>query len=252
MADRSTCILYLDDYHAGDVLFLQSLARGLARRSTSVSPVVVHGSGEHAERLLESKGIFRERRGGVLAVENVEEYGMVERAARHLNQKLVSILTEAVVASVGVMGDQRRMFVVKNGHIEASGAAWIGELLEHGIVPVVSAFARDEAAGTTGEIPMADAVTALARAHQPALPTIVFFTSTNLPGIMRHGERLETIDADAPAFSKSVVDISAVEHILATGAAEVLLTNTTRFGDAEGPTGTRIILPQQSSDRRKS
>lgn len=231
--------LYLDDYHAGDVHFLQSLARALAKMDARPAPILVHGSGEHAERMLEANGIFRQREGGVIQIESAAEHALVERSMRRLNQKLVALLTDAVVSSVGVVGTQRRTLVVKDGAINGAGGAWLGALTAQGVVPAVAALARDEASGRTGEIPVADAVAALAGSTRDTSPKIVFFTKTNLPGIMEDGRTVEHIESGHPKIDGAVPDPSGLRRVLEHGLP-VLLTNTTRFAEAGGPVGTHI------------
>lgn len=233
-------ILYLDDYHASDPLFLQSLGRALARQVWQQGPIVVHGSGEAGERMLEASGIFRERRNGVLAVQSAQEAALVEQGIRRLNQKIVEIFTDAIVSTVGILGTQRRALVVlEDGSLRTDGT-WIHRLAEKGIVTVLGAFAQREADDATGEIPVWDAVEALARSFAGATPEIVFFTSTNLPGVMRGGAPIPELDATDGLLDSSVGDKAAMQRISRAGFS-VLLTNTTRFADPGGPIGTKIV-----------
>ena len=238
MEQPTVYILYLDDYHAGDVHFLQSLARGLARRTKRPAPAIVHGSGEHAERLLEANGIFRRREHGILQIETQEEHGLVERAARQLNQKLVGLLSDAVVSSVGVFGTQRRALVVQGETVVALGTEWMLGIMQQGIVPVLASFGRHEGAGTVGEIPTADAVIALGRALEGNVEVVVF-TTTNLPGIMAEGRTLSEIGLDHPAIERAVPADADLMPIIDAGLP-IFLTNTTRFADSGGAVGTRI------------
>lgn len=243
MEQPAAYVIYLDDYHAGDVHFLQSLARGLARRAQRPAPAIVHGSGEHAERLLEANGIFRRREHGVLQIESREEHTLVERATRQLNQKLVAILSDAVVSSVGVFGTQRRALVVRGSTVEATSAPWMMQIMEQGIVPVLAAYGRDEQAGTVGEVPIADAVVALAQAIERHVEVVVF-TVTNLPGIMAEGHPVPSVEHGHPGIEKAVskdVDLDRLRDVGLT----ILLTNTTRFADSSGPVGTRVAATRE-------
>lgn len=238
MTEEPFYILFLDAYHAGDVLFLQSLSRAMARRAWSPAPIVVHGSGEHAERLLESHGIFRSRSGGVLQIESAREHALVERALRSLNRKIVAILTDAVVASVGVIGAQRNVFAVDGEELRAPGASRVQEIAAQGVVPVVAANARHEGTEATGEPALTQAVDALARALQRARQVeIVLFTTTNLPGVMHGGS--PKAEAEIEELRGCVADPEALAALVESGR-RVLVTNSNRLSDPEGPVGSRI------------
>lgn len=239
MEQKRNHILYLDDYHAGDVLFLQSLAQALAKVKMRPVPIVVHGSAEAAERLLEAKGIFRRREAGVIPVESIEEHRIVEQAARRLNQHIVAVLNDAVVATVGVFGTQRGTLLVRNGQLTADRGAWVKRLAEQGIVPVLAAFARDESSGRIGEVPLPDAVCAVAKLLGKNEVEVVFFTKTNLPGVMGGGKPLKQIDLGHSKLQRAVSDQDGLERVLENGLS-VLLTNTTRLADPGGPVGTTI------------
>lgn len=254
MAEKTIYLLVLDDYHGGDVLFLQGLCRALSRRSWMPAPVIVHGSGEHAEHLLESQGIFRSRFGGVLAIESPREHALVERALRTLNRKITALLTDAVVSSVGVVGAQRSVFEVRDGRLQASGAEWLADVAARGVVSVVGASARDPSSEATGEVALSTAVVTLGRrfaeiAGSPdrASPVeVVFFTKTNLPGVMRGGAPRETVDVADPVLEESVSDRESLAHVVAAGLP-VLLTNSNRLVDAHGPAGSRIVSDTPAS-----
>lgn len=239
MEQKSKQILYLDDYHAGDVLFLQSIAQALAKFTRRPVPVVVHGSAEAAERLLEAKGIFRRREAGIIPVESVEEHRIVEQAARRLNQHIVAILNEAVVATVGVFGTQRGTLLVRNGEVTAAGGVWVRELADQGIVPVLAAFARDESSARIGEVPLPDAVSAVAKLLGRNDVEVVFFTKTNLPGVMDAGKPVRQVGLKHSMLQSAVPDQDGLQRVLATGLS-VLLTNTTRLAEPGGPVGTKI------------
>lgn len=242
MTQSTFRILYLDDYHAGDVLFLQTLARALGRWNARPAPVLVHGSGEAAERALESKGIFRTREGGLLPVESPEEHRLVNQAGKLLNQHILAVLNDAVVSAVGVVGTQRRTLMVEDGRVAASGAEWILAMVRQGVVPVLAAFAREARSGATGEVPIADAVAALAAMFGVDDTEIVFFTRTNLPGIMEGGRPRPRIEASDPRLDEAVPDLDGLKRLRAMGLP-VLLTNTTRLADRGGPIGTAITDP---------
>lgn len=236
VVEHDVNLLYLDDYHAGDVLFVQSLARSLARM-TGRRIVLVHGAGEHAERALEAEGIFRKREGGVLPVESAAEHALVERALRHVNRKITSVLTDAVVPAIAVMGSERGLFRIHEDKLTAENIGWLEALVLQGVIPVLAAYAVESESGRTGEVPIYNAIHALAQAFSRSTRTVAF-TKTNLPGIMKGGSPEEegTIDEIDAGI---VADIEGVRYLVSESQS-VLLTNTTRLSDSDGPTGTRI------------
>jgi acetylglutamate kinase len=239
MAFETLYLLYLDDFHAGDPLFLHSLSRGLSRPGTA-GRIVIHGSGEEAQRALESEGIFRMRSQGIIPVESAVEHALVERAIRRLNQKIVGILTEGVVSAVGVMGTQRRLLVVRGGLLEAGDTTWLLQVVEQGVVPVVAAYAAEADTDRTGEVFLAEAVAALASGIPNVGVEVVFFTKTNLPGIMRGGEPIREMELRKVDLPNIVLDADGLNAVAERGH-RILITNTTRFADPSGPVGTRLV-----------
>lgn len=236
MTDQELDVLYLDDYHAGDVLFIQSLARSLARLKERRA-VLVHGAGEHAERALEAAGIFHKRTNGVIPVESAAEHALVERALRHVNQKITGALTDAVVPAVSVIGSERGLFISRGGQLQALNVAWLETLAQKAIVPVVGVFAIEEGSGRTGEVPLHLAIEAISRSFQAKTRTVVF-TKTNLPGVMKGATPEPAVGTDR-IDERIVADVPGVKYLVSRGIS-VLLTNTTRLSDKNGPIGTRI------------
>lgn len=238
MTNTDLTLVYLDDYHAGDALFVQSLGRSLARmRRRQV--VMVHGSGEHAQRALEAEGIFRERENGLLPVETPEEHALVERALRYANRRITGVFTDAVVPAVGIIGTERGLFRIRDGVIRVENVGWIEALARQGVVPVVAAFAEDVSSGRTGEVPVYRAIEALAAAFESTARAVVF-TKTNLPGIMK-GSTPEAV-ATADSLDDAIVEDTDAVSYLASIHLPILLTNTTRLSDEGGPIGTRIQI----------
>lgn len=239
MAEQ-THLLYLDRYHMGDPLFLQSLARGLARSQGRLAPCLLfHGSDERAERLLEGEGLFPERRQGVLAVHSVEEAVLVERAIRTSNQKLVALLTDALVSAVGLHGTDRNLLRRSDDALETTGLEWVLDLGRKGVVPVVSSLLQDHASGQVREVALVEAVEAVATSIGRAEATIVFFTTTNLPGVMDGQTPRPLVTLDDLDGMEVLPDAEAVGRLSSAGF-NVLLTNTTRLADPGGPVGTRV------------
>lgn len=239
MAKDAYRILYLDDYHASDPHFLQSLGQALARWPRTPAPIVVHGSAEIAERWLEGRGVLKRREQGIVPVGNPEEHQLVERAGRHLNQHIAAIFNEAAVSTVAVFGTQRSTLIVEKSRISARNGEWIVRLANQGVVPVLAAFAREESTGKTGEVALWDAVEAIADLVDRSRTEVVFFSKTNLPGIMEAGEPMGEVDVTHPKLRSVLPDQHGLERILAADLS-VLLTNSTRLADPAGPVGTKV------------
>lgn len=131
-------VLYLDRYHLGDLLFLTGFAREV--RMLGAPAVLVHGSGEAAERALEAEGRFLERRGGLLVAEAPEERAAVARAARELNRRIAHALNDAGVPAVRLEAHGRGLLRASGEGVEAGNAGWLGPLVRQGAVPVVASL----------------------------------------------------------------------------------------------------------------
>lgn len=158
-------LLCIDDYHLADPLFIDELGRELSSHRQELPPLLlIHGSGEAAERALEGQGLFRERAGGVLQVASAQEAAVVDRAAREANQRLVDRLTDAVLPAVSIPGDARGLLVHDGPGVRVGDVHWIRQLVAQEALPVVSALARDPVSGGSREVALGAAMTALARA----------------------------------------------------------------------------------------
>jgi acetylglutamate kinase len=169
----------MDRYHMGDFLFLQALARALARRSAGPPALLCHGSGEIVERLLEGRGLVPHRAGGRLVTDDAAEAVLFDRGMRETARKLTGILTDAVISAVAVSGADRALLAAgEDGSVRVGGVGWLRDLMSEGVVPVVAATAR--VAGVTAELPMAPTLAALAEALG-AVGVAFFSTGGRLP-----------------------------------------------------------------------
>ncbi|WP_420457454.1 hypothetical protein [Rubrivirga sp.] len=137
-------VVYLDPYFLGDPLFVPGLARDVAARGTGL--VLIHGSGERGERALESLGRMPTAADGVWRVDDAEGRAAVERATRDLNREVVHELNEAGVSAIRVMGADRGLLKVADGHVVAGRTGWLGDLVGQGVVAVVASLAAGEGA----------------------------------------------------------------------------------------------------------
>lgn len=211
--------VYLDPYFLGDPLFVPGLARDVAARGTGL--VLVHGSGERGERALESLGRMPERQDGVWRTSDAEERDAVERAARVLNREIVHELNEAGVSAIRVIGADRGLLKLDHDRIVAGRTAWLGDLLQSGVVAVVASLA----AGEDGLIEIDPARSAGVLAAALAVPAAVLTTAS-----VDDGGTLEDLEARLP-------DASAVRRIGAPGG-EIRAGLRATLRDPSGPTAT--------------
>ena len=162
----STLLVFLDRYHLGDPLFLSSFARDV---KAHVGPLIlVHGSGEEAERVLEARGFLtKEERSGPVARQ------LVERAIRDLNRRIVHELNDAAVPAVGVFGVDRALLQRSGrGDIEAGKVDWLVALARQGGIPVLGGLVRMSANEFTEADP-AQVLVALSQAVEAVVTTVV-------------------------------------------------------------------------------
>lgn len=137
-------LIYLDRYHLGDPLFLRGLAHRLgSAEAAGLGALLVHGSGDEAEQVLEAEGAEVVRRGGILADLDSEHAMLVERAVRQTNKRVVATLTEFGVAAVSVQGSDRGVVQIdESGGVRLGPTDWLFALARQRVVPVVSALTK--------------------------------------------------------------------------------------------------------------
>lgn len=228
-------LLFLDDYHLGDPLFVGRLAQLMGRRAGRPPCLVVHGGGEAAERALEAQGLVPGRRGGVVVAETAEQAALAERAVRRLNQKIVGTLTDEGVPAVGLQAADRGLLRrAEGGAVEAGRTAWLQALVRQGAVPVVSPLVGG-AGGVLREVPAAAVAEALARSFGAEPPTLVFFTRHDRPGLPG---RAAAPLAEVPP--ESLAAPAAVKSALESGLTAWLTSPAGLFG-ADEPLRTRLV-----------
>lgn len=235
-------LVALDHHRLDDPLFLQSLAQHIQKALPHAPTcILVHGSGEKLDRTLEAQGVFVERTdAGVLPPETPEQAQLVERAVRETNQAIVGTLTDEVVPAVGIQGVDRGLLQTgADGALTTGRLGWLEALLKQHVLPVVSALAPQKGTRHAQEVPVADAVLALAEGLADAFtchPTA--FTTTGRPGVMdatgtRSEAGLDAVSAD------TVPERGLVQRALDRGFTP-LVTSPGGLFDPSGPSGTRI------------
>ena len=167
-------ILYLDDDQVGDRLFQRALATQYLRRSAAVSLVIIHGAGEPAERLLESRGFVPEWSSGALRPASESEQELVERAAREAGRRIAGALTDAGISAVAVSASDRNLLSTdEDGRVRAARAHWLLELVQLDVVPVIALLGRVPETNAIRELDVASAILALADALDPEASSVV-------------------------------------------------------------------------------
>lgn len=236
-------LLYIDAYHLEDLLFVESLARAVANAgSDRPRCMLVHGSGELAERLFEAQGLFPDRsEEGLWRVETATECALVERAARETNRKLVGALTDALVAAVGVHGGDRDLLRMDaGGDVEGGTMHWVGTLLSQEVLPVVSTLVHEPDTSHDCEVAGHDALAALAEGLAEYRVVSVFFVRGNQPGLVLGNAVLPDVGAGELASHTEALPEPALVGLTAEKGLPVLLTSVAAFFHEQGVRGTWV------------
>ena len=202
-------ILYLDEAHAGDRLFLDSLSRTLKDVQRASSRIMIVHGGESQAHM------------------------------RSLNKLLVAELTDEVVSAVGIQGSDRRLLQInERGEVNVNGRGWLETLIKQGVVPVVSSVGTAE---SRPQVLSPDAViSALAVALGDLRPVAVAFTATNRPGAAASDSGAASEHLPPDRIPDEAYAERDMLRRLADAGLEVILTNLPSLRDGEVPEGTRI------------
>ncbi len=249
-------ILVIDDYHLSDGLFIRHLGGRIAEAGREAGPMVIlHGSGEAAERALEAEGVVLPlgRKDGLLPMETDAQRRIVVGAARASNRQLAAALTDAKVPAVALSGSDRRiLYMDAAGRLVASPSPWLAQLARRGAVPVISSVA-DLGTGEGREVHPLDAAVALggvagspfqqaaaqqAAAHQGREPSVALCLFP-LPGTLEGLEDAPTLTLDTltERLRQPLGALRrAVESLL-----EVQVTDAAGAVFPQNPRGPRVI-----------
>lgn len=232
-------ILYLDDYHQADTLFLRGLAGQV--REGGIPTMIVHGGGEAAERHLEANGYFPERTpDGQWQHLSAEEHALVEQATRMANRSLTALFNDHVVSVVGVQGTDRKLLQLDDAeHLTLGRTTWLLEWAEKRVVPIVSALAV-AADGRTALPSVAQVASAFVHRFAEVDPTVVMFSKKNRKGLERDGQLVEEWALDTLPPSSHLQAPKAAQWLVRQGAA-VLVTSPTGLYRKPRATGTRLM-----------
>lgn len=220
-----TTLLFLDDYHVGDPLFLADLGRRLLTLGPAGRTLIVHRAGEGVERELEGS-------------DPADRKEIIERAIRHVNQGITRRLIEEGVPAVSVQGSDRSLF--RHGDELSIGKAdWLIQIIETGAVAVISPLATsdsgvDEADPVECAVQVARLVSVRGKVH------CAVFCSNRKAGLFKDKIRLETVEvSDLDEYTKTIDHGAAAR--LAQVADRLVATNSVSL--AKGPIleGTQIV-----------
>lgn len=88
----------LDYKHLDNGVFLSTFARAISRQN-NVRPIIIHGESEYTERVIQT-GVMRE--------------DAVVRSIKDLNHRLIALLADQGVSTIGINGYQRELITLEN------------------------------------------------------------------------------------------------------------------------------------------
>lgn len=88
----------LDYEHLDNGVFLTSLARAISKQS-DVRPILIHGDSEYTERVIQT-GVMRDE--------------ATVRSIKDLNHRLIALLADQGVSTIGINGYQRELITLEN------------------------------------------------------------------------------------------------------------------------------------------
>ena len=216
-----TMILYIDRYHLSDVLFLRAVAQSLGMRAGKDPFIIVHGSGEEVERKFEAEALFPDRTGGILRPRGPLEVQLFERGMRDTARKLVGLLTDSIVPSVAVAGQDRGLMSRDDGgQLRVNAAGWFSELLDQGVVPVVSAMAAGDTPADLAEIQPALILGSMVQAF--SVDGVAFFSTQGVrvqDGPVERSAKLDDVREEVP-------EAEVAEGLIGSGVVVRLITPT--------------------------
>jgi acetylglutamate kinase len=150
--------------YGGNAMVDESLKRAFAQdmvflRLAGLRPVVVHGGGPQISAMLERLGVPTEFKGGfrVTTPEVMDVVGMV--LVGQVQRDLVGLINEHGPYAVGLSGEDAHLFTAERRTATVDGVAvdigqvgdvvdvrpdFVNQLLDDGLIPVVSTVARDK------------------------------------------------------------------------------------------------------------
>jgi acetylglutamate kinase len=199
--------------YGGNAMVDESLKRAFAQdmvflRLAGLRPVVVHGGGPQISAMLERLGVPTEFKGGfrVTTPEVMDVVGMV--LVGQVQRDLVGLINEHGPYAVGLSGEDAHLFTAERRTATVDGVAvdigqvgdvvdvrpdFVNQLLDDGLIPVVSTVARDKD-GNSYNVNADTAAAALAI----ALEAEKFVVLTDVEGVYAHWPDRDSLIATLP------------------------------------------------------
>ncbi|MEL6705442.1 MAG: hypothetical protein AAFU38_10410 [Bacteroidota bacterium] len=223
-------LLFLDDYHLGDPLFLSGLAQDLARSQRPA--LLLHTGREAAATALEAVGVLDPE--SMLEGELGAHSAVVERSVRDENRSIAAALTEAGVAAVRLMASDRGLVQPGRARLVLGDSAWIGTLLRQRSCLVLAAM---DARGAAPRL--LDPATLAAQLGTTLGLPIVLLTTGRASGLVVDGEVAETVEIGTLATRQDVPARDLAAPMRDQGARVVVTSRAGAF-DPRGARGTRL------------
>ncbi|MFV1980004.1 MAG: hypothetical protein ACC655_02530 [Rhodothermia bacterium] len=225
-----TTLLFLDDCHVGDPLFLADLGRRLSKLGRDGRTVIVHRVGEAVDRELENSN----PRDRILTT---------EKTIRETNHGIARRLTQEGVPAVSIQGSDRGLFRTgdpsspasaplrraspRQAHRLSTNATWLLAMIGTGSIPVVSPLALGPAgAEAVDPVECAREIAHLAASAGDVHAAL--FCSTRKGGLFQDGVRLGSITVSDLANQAEIIDVEAavtlvkaVDRLVATNSVGV-------------------------------
>ncbi len=213
--------------------------------------VVVHGGGKEVSELQRTLGAEPEWRDG-LRITTPEALRAVAMVLSGLvNKRLVAALITAGRDAVGLSGEDGAILravparggqLGRTGEIESVRTDLLRKLIEEGLTPVLSPVSRGADGGPLN-VNADDAAAAVAS----ALGAARFLLVTNVPGVLKEGERLpvvtttdlEELIREGVASGGMVPKLRAAMRAAASGVGEVRIGDLSMLSGSGA--GTRIV-----------
>jgi hypothetical protein len=226
-------ILFLDDYHVGDPLFLADLGRRLSKLGESGRTIILHRVEEAVSRALEDAG-------------HEERPTVAERGVREVNQGIARRLIEEGVPAVSIQGSDRGLFRIEDetsSDVVVTGGSWLLQMIGTGTIPVVSPLAKGDGPGGVSVVDPVQCgvlLVELIRTANSGMVQCVVFCSNRKGGLFQKSEMIERIESSRLRAFDAVADIEAAERF-APLVDRMVATNSVSL--AKGPVwpGTEII-----------
>jgi hypothetical protein len=210
-------LLFLDDYHVGDPLFLSDLGRRLSKLGPAGRTLIVHRASEQVEKALEGA-----------AEDDRDE--IVERTIRETNQGVTRRLIEEGVPAVSVQGSDRPLLKLAPT-LSLGSTRWLIGMVDLGSVAVISPLAEsDEGVKAVDPAEVAYKIAQLVVGRD--VVQFAVFCSTRKEGLFRDGTRIDQISVTELRDFGDIVDIDAATRLVQV-ANRTVVTNSVAI--AKGP-----------------